>query len=65
MTGYGGCGMEKQFFWCISCGSCWREDDTSLLDIECPNCCDTFYDGNVESISQDEFDEIDEIDKAI
>ena len=46
---------EEQFFYCGCCGACWQEDETYIHDIWCPDCKETFLDGNIEHMDKVDF----------
>lgn len=56
--------IEGQYFWC-ECGACWREDETHIHDVSCPDCGELFLDGNVDRITKSEFEAIEKMEELV
>jgi len=39
--------MEERYFYCYDCAYVWRDDETFLHDIQCPDCMSEFLDGKI------------------
>lgn len=46
---------EELYYYCKSCGKSWRDDQTFIHEVECPECMALFWDDNVERIDYEEY----------
>lgn len=47
---------ETRYYYCEFCGQ-YFEDDAFIHDVQCPDCCEPFLDGEVVQITEKEYEE--------